>query len=150
MFRTLHFGLIAACAAFVASSLSACGSDSKGSSSSTGTVALGQTAVAKFACTSCHGADLSGSTSPYTGTTASYPANLTPDAETGIGEWDADTIVTAILTGKDDDGKNLCSTMPKFSTMNMTMDEANSIAAYLKSLAPAKKEIPESMCAEKT
>jgi mono/diheme cytochrome c family protein len=66
--------------------------------------------------------------------------------ETGIGEWDEDTIVKAILNGIDDEGSELCATMPRFGNMQMTMDEARAIAAYLRSLPPVKKKVPESEC----
>jgi mono/diheme cytochrome c family protein len=123
----------------------ACGGDD--TSSSSGDVTAGKEAVTKYVCKSCHGTDLSGTTTPYAGTTA-YPANLTPDKDTGLGDWDADTIKTAILTGKDDEGKMLCSTMPVFSKMKMTDTEATNIVAYLKSLKAVSKEVPESECSD--
>jgi mono/diheme cytochrome c family protein len=128
----------------ILSSVVACGNDS-------GQVDQGQQAVKARACASCHqGTDgsLSGQTMPQPMTSA-YPPNLTPDMDTGIGSWTTDQIVAAILTGVDDEGAHLCSTMPKFGMQGMTEDEAKNIAAYLKSLAPVHSEIPESMCPEK-
>jgi cytochrome c553 len=125
--------------------LAAC-SNSDTPTSTPGDVVAGQAALTKYACKSCHGQDLSGTTTPYAGTTA-YPANLTPDPETGLGDWDTDTIKAAILTGKDDEGKALCSTMPVFSKMNMSDAEATNIAAYLKSIPAVSKDVPESECA---
>jgi mono/diheme cytochrome c family protein len=122
-----------------------CSSNDTDNPSSTGDVTAGKAAVTKYACTNCHGADLSGTTTVYPGTTA-YPANLTPDKDSGIGEWDLDTIKAAILTGKDDEGKTLCSTMPVFRKMGMTDTEATNIAAYLKSLPAVSKDVPESEC----
>ena len=146
MFRNLHFGFKFAglcAAALVASTFTACGSDNKdnGATTGTGSVAAGQTAATKYLCTTCHGSDFSGSTTSLTGATMA----------TGIGSWDAATIVNAILNGKDDDNATLCAPMPVFS-MNappMTMQEATDIAAYLKSLPAVSKTIPESMCAAK-
>jgi mono/diheme cytochrome c family protein len=77
-----------------------------------------------------------------------FPANLTPDKDTGLGDWDAATIKTAILMGKDDEGQQLCSVMPLFNKANMTDVEATDIVAYLKSLPAVKKVIPESKCAD--
>ncbi|MEY4581258.1 MAG: hypothetical protein RL701_5961, partial [Pseudomonadota bacterium] len=79
--------------------------------------------------------------------TTAYAPNLTPDSDTGLGDWDATTIKTAILTGEDDEGRMLCSTMPVFGKAGMTDSEATSIVAYLKSLKIVQKDIPESMCA---
>jgi hypothetical protein len=76
-----------------------------------------------------------------------YPANVTPDKDTGIGDWDEATIKAAILTGKDDEGQDLCSVMPVFNKANMTDVEATDVTAYLKSLPAVKKAIPESKCA---
>jgi mono/diheme cytochrome c family protein len=121
----------------------ACGGDD--SSGSTGDVTAGKAAVTKYACQSCHGSDLSGSTTPVPSSTA-YAANLTPDAETGLGDWDSATIKTAILTGIDDEGEHLCSTMPLFGKMGMTGTEATNIVAYLKSLSAVSKSVPESEC----
>jgi hypothetical protein len=86
-----------------------------------------------------------GSTTAYPMTTA-YAANLTPDKDTGIGDWDADTIAKAILSGTDDENKSLCPTMSRFMTQGMTTTEAANIAAYFKSLPAVSKEIPESQC----
>jgi mono/diheme cytochrome c family protein len=110
-----------------------------------GDVTAGKEALTKYACQSCHGPDLSGTTTPFAGT-AAYPANLTPDKDTGLGDWDMATIKTAILTGTDDEGETLCSTMPVFQKVSMTDAEATNIAAYLQSLPAVKKDIPESKC----
>ena len=140
LIRALHGGL----SIVTPIALLACSSSSSGGGA-TGDATAGLTAVTKYGCKSCHGADMSGSTTVYPGTKA-YAANLTPDKETGLGDWDTATIKTAVLTGKDDEGKQLCSTMPMFQDMKMTDTEANDIVAYLKSLTAVKKEVPESEC----
>ena len=129
--------------------LSACSGDDDDSASTGGDsdVAAGKAAVDKYVCKSCHGDNLAGSMTPVAGTMAAYAANLTPDKDTGLGEWDAKTIKTAILTGVDDEGEQLCSTMPVFKDMKMTDAEADSIVAYLKSLPAVMQENPESECA---
>src|ERR1700753_2941268 len=133
-------------AILLAFALCACGGDDdSGGSSATGDATAGKAEVTKYACQGCHGQDLSGTTTPYDGTTA-YPANLTPDKDTGIGDWDIATIKTAILTGKDDEGKQLCSVMPKCGSMGMTDTEATDIATYLKTLPAVSKDVPESEC----
>jgi mono/diheme cytochrome c family protein len=136
--------------------INACGDDDD-SASNTGddagmsngggdAVSKGKAAVETRECKSCHGSDLAGSTTPYSGTKATYPPNLTPDSETGVGDWDEDTIVKAILTGIDDEDEQLCPTMPLFGKMGMTDTEAHNIAKYLKSIDAVSKDIPESSC----
>ena len=67
--------------------------------------------------------------------------NLTPDAETGLGKWTADQIVTAIRKGKRPDGGDLSGVMPSASFANLTDDDVNAIAAFLKSLPPVSNRI---------
>ena len=67
--------------------------------------------------------------------------NLTPDAETGLGKWTADQIVTAIRAGKRPDGSELSGVMPYASFAHLTDDDANAIAAFLKSLPPVHNTI---------
>jgi mono/diheme cytochrome c family protein len=113
------------------------------------TAARGELVAAAEKCGSCHqegdgGAGaLSGQATPCPGTKA-YPANLTPDIETGLGGWPDDAIVRAIRDGTDDDGLALCPTMPRYT--NITDDDAAALVAYLRSLAPVKREIPASTC----
>jgi len=132
-------------AALIGTSLTGCGSDNKDNgSASSPQVSTGEQAVTQFACKSCHGNDLSGDTKAQPNSMA-YPANLTPDPDTGIGGWQTATIVTAILDGTDDEGAALCI-MPKFRAAGMTEDQANAIAVYLKSVPAVTKMIPESNC----
>lgn len=75
-----------------------------------------------------------------------YPQNLTPDEATGIGSWTQAQIISAILSGVDDEGRMLCAVMPRFAALGMKQAEAEDVAAYLKSLPPVVHEIPESSC----
>ncbi len=70
------------------------------------------------------------------------PRNLTPDNETGLGNWSAEEIVTAITTGKRPDGRILAPSMPYMDFAALTKSDALAIAAYLKSLPPVKNAIP--------
>ncbi len=111
----------------------------------------GKTIVAERGCASCHQASddgagvLSGQTRPRPGTHA-YAANLTPDEETGLGSWTDDEIARAIREGKDDQGAALCSTMPRFSDLSDA--DVAAVVAYLRTLAPVKRQIPESQCGD--
>jgi mono/diheme cytochrome c family protein len=94
-------------------------------------------------CGDCHegNSGLSGRTTPRPGTDV-YPANLTPDPDTGIGKWSEDQIADAILKGIAPD-RMLCDQMPRFA---MSRREALAIAAYLKSLPAVRNPIPRSVC----
>jgi mono/diheme cytochrome c family protein len=68
--------------------------------------------------------------------------NLTPDKETGLGNWSIPQIVTALQTGKRPDGRMLAPIMPWPAFANLTKSDATAIAAYLKSLKPVKHKVP--------
>ena len=68
--------------------------------------------------------------------------NLTPDGETGIGNWTVAQIVTAIQTGKRPDGRELAPIMPWRALANLTKDDATAIAVFLKSIPPVKNKVP--------
>lgn len=72
----------------------------------------------------------------------SFPRNLTPDAETGIGKWSERNIVDALRTGMRPDGSVLAPPMPWPMYATMTDDDAFAIAAYLKSLKPVQHRVP--------
>jgi len=113
--------------------------------------AQGADFVRRRACGDCHQSSglhdgvLSGQVAPRPGTT-SFPANLTPDPDTGLDDWTDAQIIRAIREGKDEEGADLCSIMPRFAKMGDA--EALAIAAYLKSLPPVHHAIPESTCSD--
>jgi mono/diheme cytochrome c family protein len=76
-----------------------------------------------------------------------YPANLTPDA-TGLGQWSEAQIVAAIRTGMRPDGRMLAPAMPWMGFANLTDEDANSIALYLKSLMPIANQVPAPTAAD--
>ncbi|MGD9511190.1 MAG: c-type cytochrome [Geminicoccaceae bacterium] len=71
-----------------------------------------------------------------------YPPNLTPDPETGLGEWSEAEIVAAIRTGARPDGRELV-VMPWRSYAALSDEDANALAAYLKSMAPVANAVPQ-------
>ncbi len=103
----------------------------------------GQRVVEAQRCASCHGAGLSGQDTPLPGTKV-YGPNLTPDSETGLGDWSDEQIATALTKGTDDEGATLCSQMPRFASL--TQDEVDGVVKYLKGLAAVSHETPESTC----
>lgn len=68
--------------------------------------------------------------------------NLTPDPETGLGNWSVGQIVTALQTGKRPDGRELAPIMPWRAFASLTKDDATAIAVFLKSLPPVKNKVP--------
>src|SRR4051812_29708414 len=62
--------------------------------------------------------------------------NLTPDKETGLGNWTTQQIVAAIRTGQRPDGRELAPIMPWRDFAVLTDEDALAIAAYLQSLPP--------------
>lgn len=57
--------------------------------------------------------------------------NLTPDKETGLGDWTDEQIVTALQKGVRPDGRILAPIMPWRSFAKLTRDDAFAIARYL-------------------
>jgi mono/diheme cytochrome c family protein len=68
--------------------------------------------------------------------------NLTPDDETGLGKWSVAEIVKALQTGVRPDGRELVPVMPWRAFANLTKDDANAIATYLKSVPAVKNKVP--------
>jgi mono/diheme cytochrome c family protein len=67
--------------------------------------------------------------------------NLTPDKETGLGNWTDAQIITTITTGKRPDGRILAPIMPYKALASLTKEDAQAIAAYLRSLVPVHNKV---------
>ena len=70
------------------------------------------------------------------------PPNLTPDKETGLGNWTEQQIVTAITTGVRPDGRMLAPVMPWRGYSHLTKSDALAIAAFLKSIPAVMNKVP--------
>ena len=81
------------------------------------------------------------------GTVRVYPANLTPDPQTGLGTaadgWSDMQIARAIRTGVDDQCLTLCVVMPHFSLSDGDMA---AVIAYLRSLTPVTNDVTNQGC----
>jgi mono/diheme cytochrome c family protein len=66
--------------------------------------------------------------------------NLTPDKETGLGQWTSEQIVAAIRAGKKPDGGQLSPVMPYNSYAHLTDADASAIVAFLQSLTPVNNK----------
>jgi mono/diheme cytochrome c family protein len=75
----------------------------------------------------------------------SYPRNITPDMETGIGSWTEEDIVTAIRTGHRPDQTMLLPPMPWPVYARMSDEDVYALAAYMKSLPPIAHKSPDAI-----
>lgn len=77
----------------------------------------------------------------FPGTLAS--ANLTPDPETGLGNWTDGEILRAMREGVDREGNALFPIMPYSHLRSMCDDDAHAVVAYLRTLKPVRYEKPK-------
>jgi hypothetical protein len=114
-----------------------------------GFAARGAVYVEKRGCPQCHQSKdpkdgvLSGSSTPLYGTGV-YPPNLTPDPDTGLGNWSDDDIARAIRDGFSPGLEPLCIQMSRFD--RMSDPEVLAIIAYLRRLPAVKHDVPKSIC----
>ena len=71
-----------------------------------------------------------------------YGANLTPDKETGLGNWTDAQVIAALQTGVRPDGRMLAPIMPWRAFAGLTKADATAIVAYLRSLPPVSNKVP--------
>ncbi|MEM5277572.1 cytochrome c [Cupriavidus taiwanensis] len=69
-----------------------------------------------------------------------YVPNITPDDETGIGQWSADDFYRMMHTGVSRDGSLLYPAMPFASYTKVTREDSDAIYAYLMSVPPVKRK----------
>jgi mono/diheme cytochrome c family protein len=72
-----------------------------------------------------------------------YSTNITPDKDTGIGNYSDQDFLAAVHRGTRRDGARLYPAMPYTSYTYMTDADALAIKAYLFSLAPVRAAAPE-------
>jgi mono/diheme cytochrome c family protein len=144
--------VLGAAALTIAVGLSACGQATPPVSDP---VKRGEYLVTLMACSDCHtpgaligkpdatktlgGSDV-GFFAPEVGTF--YGPNLTPDKETGLGNWSEAEIVTALRTGARPDGRQLAPMMPWMAYAKLTDEDAAAIAAYLKTVPAVSNKAP--------
>jgi mono/diheme cytochrome c family protein len=97
-------------------------------------------------CISCHKASATaGITGPPTGEAAFetpvgtfWPGNLTPDPETGLGDWTAAQFVDAVASGVSPDHRHLFPAFPYPSYRHMRIEDVLDLWAYLQTLEPVQ------------
>lgn len=67
--------------------------------------------------------------------------NITPDKETGIGNWTDEQITAALTVGRRPDGRQLAPIMPYASFSNMSKQDVAAVVAYLRSIPPVKNAV---------
>ena len=71
--------------------------------------------------------------------------NITPDPETGIGNWTDEQIIAAIREGKRPDGSMLGPFMPFEMYRGISDSDVRAIVAYLRSVPPVRHAVPRSV-----
>jgi mono/diheme cytochrome c family protein len=69
--------------------------------------------------------------------------NLTPDPETGTGNWSDDALARAIREGIGHDGRTLFPMMPYENFRRLSDEDLASIVVYLRSLPPVRNVLPK-------
>ena len=69
--------------------------------------------------------------------------NLTPDKETGAGNWTDDMLARAIREGIGHDGRALFPLMPYMNYREMPDEDLASVIVYLRTLAPVRNPLPQ-------
>jgi mono/diheme cytochrome c family protein len=97
-------------------------------------------------CLSCHtdsehdGAEYAGGHALETSSGVFYTPNITPDKETGIGNWSESEFLTALREGIAPNGASYYPAFPYPSYAGMTDRDARDLYAYLQSLDPVARQ----------
>lgn len=70
--------------------------------------------------------------------------NITPDRETGIGNWSDEEIIRAIREGTGKDGRTLGPPMPYYLYRRISDSDVRAMVAYLRTVQPIKNMVPPS------
>ncbi len=73
---------------------------------------------------------------------AVYGPNLTPDKDTGLGNWTDEQIVAALTKGKRPDGRELAPVMPWHAFATLTPDDQMAIVAFLRTIPAISNKAP--------
>lgn len=74
----------------------------------------------------------------------SFTANLTPDKETGLGDWTVDQFIATMKTGRHQGkGRRVLPPMPVQILAALEDQDIRAVFAYLQSLPPVKNRVPQ-------
>lgn len=98
-------------------------------------------------CATCHTMDggpaFAGARAIETPFGTVYSTNLTPDPETGLGQWSYEAFERAMRHGISRDGHNLYPAFPYTSFAKISGEDMLSLYAYLQTLEPVRQETPK-------
>jgi hypothetical protein len=78
----------------------------------------------------------------------SFTANLTPDSETGLGQWTEQQFIDTLRTGRHQGrGREILPPMPWPAFKNFNDADLKAIFAYLKTIPPIKNKVPDPVLA---
>ena len=107
-------------------------------------ISLGEYLARAGDCVACHteptGKPFAGGRAMATPFGNLYVPNITPDDETGIGNWTADEFYRTMHQGVGRDGTLLYPAMPFASYTKVTRADSDAIYAYIMSVAPVKQK----------
>lgn len=73
----------------------------------------------------------------------SFTANLTPDTETGLGNWTEEMFLMALRTGRHEGkGRPILPPMPWRFVGSLSDEDLKAVFAYLRSLQPIRNRVP--------
>ena len=72
-----------------------------------------------------------------------YPANITPDDNTGIGTWTDQQISNAVRAGIGRHGSRRIASMPWLGYAKLSDDDVAAIVSYLRSIKPVRHQVPD-------
>ena len=99
-------------------------------------------------CVACHtvlkdGAFLAGGRELKTDFGSFFTPNITPDPETGIGNWSDEDFIRAMKKGVSPDGGRYYPTFPYTSYTRMTRQDMLDLKAYLDTVPPVRNAVPD-------
>ncbi len=108
-------------------------------------IARGRYLVQMGDCQACHtapgGAPFSGGRAIETPFGTVMSANITPDADTGIGAWSDDEFVDTLQKGRGRNGMRIYPAMPYTYTARVTRTDALAMRAFLATLPPVRRSV---------
>jgi mono/diheme cytochrome c family protein len=74
----------------------------------------------------------------------SFTRNLTPDKETGLGDWTVDEFIATMKTGRErGKGRPVLPPMPVQNLRHLSDADIRAVFTYLQSLPPVKNQVPQ-------
>jgi mono/diheme cytochrome c family protein len=115
------------------------------SSQSFGRIERGRYLAVLGDCAGCHtapgGQPFAGGLALQTPFGIIVAPNITPDSDTGIGNWTDDDFVAALREGRGHNGTHLYPAMPYPAYTKMTHDDVLAMRAYFATIAPAHNQV---------